>query len=195
MELDIENEYIMSPKDLCTIHFLNKILKAGVKILKIEGRARSPEYVKVVTECYDQAIKSIVENTYSTEKIDYWKERLSSVFNRGFWDGYYLGQKLGDWNNVYGSKASYKKEYVAKNLNYFTRKGIAEFLCEAGTLQVGDKIMIIGPTTGVVEYHVNEIQVDYKNVQEVRPGELFSLPVPRKVRRADKLYKLKLETT
>lgn len=195
IELDIENEYIMSPKDLCTIHFLNKILNAGVRVLKIEGRARSPEYVKVVTECYDQAIKSIVEDSYTTEKIDYWKERLSSVFNRGFWDGYYLGQKLGDWNNAYGSKASYKKEYVAKTMNYFNRKGIGEFLCESGSLHVGDKIIIIGPTTGVIECYVNEIQVDYRNVEEAKTGDLFSLPVPRKVRRADKLYKLKQEVT
>jgi putative protease len=189
-ELELNNEFIMSPKDLCTIHFINKIIDAGVKVLKIEGRARSPEYVKVVTECYNQAIHSIVEGNYNAERIDNWKTRLFTVFNRGFWDGYYLGQKLGAWSNVYGSKATQKKEYVAKSLNYFSRIGIADFLCEAGSLQVGDKVLIIGPTTGVVEYIVIEIRVDYKPVNETIAGDRFSMPVPRKIRKADKLYKM-----
>ncbi len=189
-ELDIEDEYIMSPKDLCTIHFVNKLLDAGVRVLKIEGRARSPEYVKVVCECYDQAIRSVTDGTYTQEKIDGWKNRLSSVFNRGFWDGYYLGQKLGEWSHVYGSKATQRKEYIAKCINYFPRIGVAEFLCESGNLQSGDQVLIVGPTTGVVEHEIREIRVNYSQVNLTRAGERFSIPVPRKVRRADKLYTL-----
>jgi putative protease len=189
-ELDIENEYIMSPKDLCTIHFLNKILHAGVKTLKIEGRARSPEYVKVVTECYDQAIRSVIDGTYSVEKIDRWTNRLSTIFNRGFWDGYYLGQKLGEWSHVYGSKSSQRKEYIGKCLNYFPKIGVAEFICEAGPLLQGEPVLIMGPTTGVAESTIQEIRVNYKPVEKAIAGERFSIPVPRKVRRADKLYKL-----
>ncbi len=189
-ELEIDNSYIMSPKDLCTIHFVNKILDSGVRVLKIEGRARSPEYVKVVTGCYNEAINSIIEGSYTSEKIEAWKTRLSTVFNRGFWDGYYLGQRLGEWSHVYGSKATQKKEYVAKCMNYFPKIGIAEFLCEAGTLHQGDSIFIMGPTTGVVEQEVSEIRVDYKLVDETSAGERFSIPVQRKARRADKLYKL-----
>ncbi len=189
-ELDIEDEYIMSPKDLCTIHFVNKLLDSGVRVLKIEGRARSPEYVKVVCECYDQAIRSVADGTYTQEKIDGWKHRLSSVFNRGFWDGYYLGQKLGEWSHVYGSKATQRKEYVAKCINYFPRIGVAEFLCESGSLQSGDQVLIVGPTTGVVEHEIREIRVNYSQVNLTRAGEKFSIPVPRKVRRSDKLYTL-----
>ena len=189
-ELDLDREYIMSPKDLCTIHFINKILDAGVRVLKIEGRARSPEYVKVVTECYDQAITSFIEGTYASEKIEAWKSKLSAVFNRGFWDGYYLGQKLGEWSHVYGSKATQKKEYIAKNLNYFPRIGVADFLCEAGSLRLGEKVLIIGPTTGVVEQLVNEMRIDNKQISEATAGDRFSITVPRRIRRADKLYKL-----
>jgi putative protease len=190
-ELEIDNEYIMSPKDLCTIHFINKILDSGVRVLKIEGRARSPEYVKVVTECYNEAINSITEGSYDAVKINEWKSRLATVFNRGFWDGYYLGQKLGEWSHVYGSRATTSKVYTAKCLNYFPKIGIAEFQCEAGSLQQGDQIIIIGPTTGVVELQVSEIRVDYNLVHEARKGERFSIPVGRKTRRADKLYLLK----
>jgi putative protease len=189
-ELDIDNEYIMSPKDLCTIHFINKILDAGVRVLKIEGRARSPEYVKIVTECYDQAIKSCIDCTYTSDKILKWKDRLSSVFNRGVWDGYYLGQKLGEWNDVYGSKATLRKVYIAKCYNFFSKIGVADFLCESSSLRVGDKVLIIGPTTGVIEHVINELRVNYVNVSETKPGERFSIPLPRKARRADKLYKL-----
>jgi putative protease len=190
LELDIDHEYIMSPKDLCTIHFLNKIIHAGVRVLKIEGRARSPEYVKVVSGCYNEALNSYFEGTYNAEKINAWQERLSSVFNRGFWDGYYLGQKLGEWSQGYGSRATLTKAYVAKNLNYFVKAGVAEFLCEAGTLNEGDKILIIGPFTGVIEQNVEEIRVDLIKVAAAKAGERFSIPVPRKVRRADKMYKL-----
>jgi putative protease len=181
----------MSPKDLCTIHFINKILDSGVRVLKIEGRARSPEYVKVVTECYNEAINSITEGSYDAVKINEWKSRLATVFNRGFWDGYYLGQKLGEWSHVYGSKATTRKVYTAKCLNYFPKIGIAEFQCEAGSLQQGDHIIIMGPTTGVVELQVSEIRVDFNLVHEARKGERFSIPVGRKTRRADKLYLLK----
>jgi putative protease len=189
-ELDLENEYIMSPKDLCTIHFMNKIMDAGVRVFKIEGRARSPEYVKTVTECYNEAIQSYVEGNYTKEKIAAWRERLSAVFNRGFWDGYYLGQKLGAWSDVYGSRSTQKKEYVAKAVNYFTRIGVADFLCEAGSLRKGDRVLIMGPTTGVVEHVLDEIRVDLIPVKETVSGERFSISVPRKIRRADKLYKL-----
>jgi U32 family peptidase len=188
-ELEIDNEYIMSPKDLCTIHFLNKILDAGVSVLKIEGRARSPEYVKIVAQCYSEAIESIVNHTYTDEKIEGWQQKLTSVFNRGFWNGYYLGQRLGEWSNVYGSKATKRKIYAAKCTNYFTKLSVAEFLCEADVLNVGDEVIIIGPTTGVVETSVGEIRVELKNVDQVKQGEVFSMPVPQIIRRADKLYK------
>ncbi len=194
-ELDLENEYIMSPKDLCTIHFMNKIMDAGVKVFKIEGRARSPEYVKTVTECYHEAIQSYVEGNYTKEKIAAWRERLSGVFNRGFWDGYYLGQKLGAWSDVYGSRSTQKKEYVAKAVNYFTRIGVADFLCEAGSLKKGDRVLIMGPTTGVVEHILDEIRVDLIPVKETLSGERFSIRVPRKIRRADKLYKISSGTS
>jgi putative protease len=189
-EMELDSDYIMSPKDLCTIHFINKILDAGVRVLKIEGRARSPEYVKVVTDCYNQAIHGIVAGNYTAERISEWQKRLSSVFNRGFWDGYYMGQKLGEWSNIYGSKAAFKKVYTAKCLNYFPRIGIAEFQCESGKLTTGDSIFITGPTTGVIEQDVREIRVDYHLVSEARAGEKFSTPVERKARRADKLYRL-----
>jgi putative protease len=189
-ELDLDDQFIMSPKDLCTIHFINKIIHSGVRVLKIEGRARSPEYVKTVTACYDQAIHSLIDGSYTPEKIEAWKERLSSVFNRGFWDGYYLGQKLGEWSGVYGSKATQKKEYIAKCINYFPRIGVADFLCEAGSLKIGDAILIMGPTTGVVEYTVTEMRVDLGPVTLTNAGDRFSIVVPRKIRRADKMYKL-----
>jgi putative protease len=189
-EMEVDNAYIMSPKDLCTIHFINKIIDSGVRVLKIEGRARSPEYVKVVTECYNQAINSLIDGSYGTEKIEYWKSRLNGVFNRGFWDGYYLGQRLGEWSHVYGSKATQKKVYSAKCLNYFPKIGVAEFLCESGTIKTGDSILIIGPTTGVIEQKIDEIRVDLGLVQEARAGDKFSMPVIKKSRRADKLYRL-----
>jgi putative protease len=193
-ELDIENEYILSPKDLCTIHFLDKIITAGVRVLKIEGRARSPEYVKTVTSCYDEALNSIAEGSYSAEKTEAWKEKLNSVFNRGFWEGYYLGQTTGEWSNVHGSKASKRKVYVAKNLNYFHKKGVGEFLCEADSVRVGDEVLIIGPNTGVVETVIREIHNDEGPVIEVKPGDRFAIKLPEKIRRADKLYKLVKET-
>ena len=164
-ELDIENEYIMSPKDLCTIHFLNKVLDAGVSVLKIEGRARPAEYVHTVVSCYKEAVSSIFDETYTQEKIDGWMQRLESVFNRGFWDGYYLGQRLGEWSHVYGSKATKRKIYVGKGMNYFPNIGVAEFLCEAMEIRVGDEFLITGPTTGVVQGVIEELRVDLKPVE------------------------------
>jgi putative protease len=189
-ELEIDNEYIMSPKDLSTIHFLNKIIDAGVRVLKIEGRARPPEYVDTVVSCYDEAIRSLADGSYSVEKINEWKQRLSSVFNRGFWDGYYLGQKLGEWSHIYGSQATKKKVYIGKGTNYFQKIGVAEFLIETGNLEPGDEILITGPTTGVIRQKVKEIRVDDKIVSQTVKGERFSMLVDEIVRRSDKIYKV-----
>jgi putative protease len=189
-ELNIENEYIMSPKDLCTIHFLDKIIASGVRVLKIEGRARSPEYVKTVTTCYNEAIHAIIGNNYNHEKINDWKNRLNTVFNRGFWDGYYLGQKLGEWSCVYGSEGLKRKHYVAKNLNYYHKLSVGEFLCEAEHVKIGDEILIIGPNTGVIETKISELHGDNGPIIEAKPGDRFSIPLKRKVRKADKLYKM-----
>jgi len=189
-ELDIDNEYIMSPKDLCTIHFLDRILGSGVKVMKIEGRARSPEYVKTVTSCYNEAICDIINGVYTAEKAEILTDRLKTVFNRGFWDGYYLGKKLGEWSEVHGSKALKRKVYVAKNLNYYHKLGVGEFLCEAESLKAGDEIIIIGPNTGVIETEITEMHNDNGPVTSVYPGERFSIPLEKKVRRADRLYKM-----
>lgn len=194
IELDIENEYIMSPKDLCTIGFVNKMADAGVRVFKIEGRARSAEYVRTVCECYDEAICSYLDDTYTADKIERWKERLSTVFNRGFWDGYYLGQRLGEWSEVYGSKATKRKICIGKVTNYFTNLQVGEFKIESYDLHAGDEILITGTTTGVIQMNVLEIRVDMKPVENVGKGVLFSMPVPEKVRRGDKLYKL-VDTT
>ena len=188
-ELEVDNEYIMSPKDLCTIHFMNKLLDAGVRIFKIEGRARPPEYVYTVVSCYNEAIDAILEGSYTSDKIADWRERLSGVFNRGFWDGYYLGQKLGEWSEVYGSKAKKRKIYIAKGMNYFSKLKVAEFLCEAGKLRIGDEIIIMGPTTGIIKSRVHEIRVNFKKVDETVQGERFSIPMEQIIRRSDKLYK------
>ena len=190
VELDIDNEYIMSPKDLKTIHFLNKLLDAGVSILKIEGRARSAEYVKTVTSCYNEAIHAYVEGAFTKEKIEEWNGRLGSVFNRGFWDGYYLGQRLGEWSEVYGSKATHRKVYVGKGTNYFDRVRVAEVAIETGSLRFGDSILIIGPTTGVIETSIKELRVNEMNVDIASKGERCSFPVDQVVRRSDKVYKL-----
>jgi putative protease len=190
VELDIDNEQIMSPKDLKTIHFLNKILDAGVTVLKIEGRARSAEYVKTVTSCYHEAIQAYVDGSYDMERIGEWDTRLAKVFNRGFWDGYYLGQRLGEWTSSYGSEATYTKIYVGKGTNYFDRIGIAEISIENGTLEVGDQILIIGPTTGVIETTVNELRVDETSCRMAHKGDRCSMPVSQVVRRSDKVYKL-----
>ena len=192
IQIKVDNKYLMSPKDLKTIHFLNKVLESGVEVLKIEGRARGPEYVKTVVECYSEACKSISDGTYGDEKIAVWDEKLSKVFNRGFWNGYYLGERLGEWSHHYGSVAKEHKEYAAKTMGYFSRIGIGDFLCEAQELHKGDKIMIIGPTTGVIEQILDEIQVDYQVVETVHKGERFSIPVSSKIRPSDKVFKLVL---
>jgi putative protease len=189
-ELEIDNEYIMSPKDLCTISFLDRLVNAGVRVLKIEGRARSAEYVKTVSQCYHEAALAYCNNEYSQEKIDNWMARLSTVYNRGFWDGYYLGRRLGEWSKIYGSKATKKKVYIGKGMNYFSNLGVAEFLIETGTLSIGDDIIVMGPTTGVYEAKIEELRVDLKQVNEAVKGERFSIPVTTQIRRSDKLYKL-----
>lgn len=188
-ELDIENEYIMSPKDLCTIGFVNKLLDAGVRVLKIEGRARSPEYVKTVVSSYNEAVEAVISGSYDETLIARLRDRLSTVFNRGFWDGYYLGQRLGEWSHKYGSGASRKKVYLGKISNYFTRLRVAEIKLEAGDLRKGDDILIIGPTTGVIEYRVHEIRVDNSVTVRSRKGETCSIPVNDFLRRSDKVYK------
>ena len=191
-ELEVDNEYIMSPKDLLTIGFVDKILDAGVTVLKIEGRARPAEYVKIVSECYSEAVEAVIDESYGIEKIKAWETRLSSVFNRGFWDGYYLGRKIGEWSKEYGSKATKQKFYIGKGSNYFSKIGVAEFQLQAGELAVGDEILITGPTTGVVELTVSEIRVDMKPIEKAVKGQTISIPVPSQVRRSDKLYKMKL---
>lgn len=190
IELDIENQYIMSPKDLKTIHFMNKMMDAGVRVFKIEGRARGPEYVRIVTECYKEAVRAYCDGTFSEAKIAVWNERLRSVFNRGFWDGYYLGQRLGEWSSKYGSGATKKKVYVAKGIKYFDKLGVAEFEMESGMLQVGDEILITGPTTGALMQTIDEIRVALKPVQKTVKGERFSIRTDTKIRPSDRLYKM-----
>ncbi len=188
-QLEIDNEYIMSPKDLCTIGFIDKMLDAGVRILKIEGRARSPEYVKTVTTCYNEAVNAVIDGNYSNERINEWRDRLATVFNRGFWDGYYLGQKLGEWNSKYGSSASRRKVYLGRVTNYFTKINVAELKLENGDLKSGDNILIIGPSTGVVEIFAGEIWVDLKVTEIALKGEFCSIKVSDYLRRSDKVYK------
>ncbi|MDP2238067.1 MAG: peptidase U32 family protein [Bacteroidales bacterium] len=190
VEMDIENEYIMSPKDLNTINFLDRILDAGVSVLKIEGRGRSPEYVKVVTAVYREAVEAVQNGTFDAEKVEKWNERLSSVYNRGFWDGYYLGRKTGEWTENYGSQATQKKVYVGKINNYFNKLHVAEIKMETQSLNVGDSILVIGPTTGVFEDVVSEIRVDLQSVKTTIKGENCSIPAKEILRRGDKVYKL-----
>ncbi|MFW5773994.1 MAG: peptidase U32 family protein [Tangfeifania sp.] len=189
-ELEIDNEYIMSPKDLKTIHFLNKVLDAGISVLKIEGRARSPEYVKTTAECYSEAAKAWQEGTFTEEKVNDWNKRLATVFNRGFWDGYYLGQRLGEWSANYGSQATQRKLYLGKCTNYFTNIRVAEFKLETSSLKTGDEVIITGPTTGVVQTKVEEIRFDMEPVEEGLKGQHISVPVDTKLRRSDKLFKV-----
>lgn len=188
-ELNVDNKYIMSPKDLKTIHFLNKMIDAGVEVFKIEGRARGPEYVATAVRCYSQAIEAIAAGEFTDEKIAAWDTELSKIFNRGFWDGYYLGQRLGEWSSKYGSSATRVKHYVAKGVKYFSRLGVGEFIMEAGELHVGDEIIITGPTTGAMMITVEDIQVDCRSVEKAVKGDAFSIPVPAKVRPSDRLYR------
>lgn len=188
-ELAIDNKYIMSPKDLKTIHFLNKMIDAGVRVFKIEGRARGAEYVRIAVECYNEAINAVIDGTYTEEAVARWDDRLGQIFNRGFWDGYYLGQRLGEWSMKYGSSATRTKVYAAKGVRYFSNIGVAEFLMEAGELHVGDEIVITGPTTGAVIMTVDEIRVDLRPVEKAVKGDSFSIKVDKKIRPSDKLYK------
>ena len=188
-ELMIDNKYIMSPKDLKTIHFMNKMIDAGVRVFKIEGRARGPEYVHVVAKCYKEALTSVLDGTFTDEKIDAWNNKLKAVFNRGFWDGYYLGQRLGEWTKNYGSAATERKIYVGKGVKYFSNIGVAEFLVEAAEISVGDKLLVTGPTTGAVFLTLEEARVELKPVQTVHKGEHFSVKM-EKIRPSDKLFKL-----
>ncbi len=187
-ELEVENKYIMSPKDLKTIHFLNKMIDAGVRVFKIEGRARGPEYVKLTVEAYSQAIEAICDGTYSEEKIAVWDESLARVFNRGFWDGYYMGQRLGEWSSKYGSSATKVKRYIAKGVRHYPKLGVGEFRMEAGELRPGDEVVITGPDTGAIIMKVDELRLEYDPVPVVRKGQSFSLKVPRKIRPSDRMY-------
>jgi len=189
-QLEIDNEYIMSPKDLCTIDFLDQILDTGVRVLKLEGRARSPEYVKTVTRCYREAVDSWKQGNYTAERVEEWKKQLETVYNRGFWDGYYLGRRLGEWSDSYGSEATKRKVYIGKNVNYFAHPKVAEFRMDAGKLSVGDEIIITGPTTGVVGSTIKELRVDGQPADKAQKGDLITFPIDDTIRGADRLYKM-----
>lgn len=188
MKLEVDNKYIMSPKDLCTIEFIDKILEAGVSVFKIEGRARSAEYVKTVVAAYKKGAQAAVDGSFTPELVQSLKTELSKVFNRGFWDGYYQGARLGQWSEVYGNKATQKKTYVGRITNYFSNLGVAEVTVETGSIAVGDQILIIGPTTGVEELTVPEIRVALEPVEKAEKGTVCSIPFPRKLRRSDKVF-------
>jgi len=190
IEFAIDNEYIMSAKDLCTIDFLNKILDAGVEVLKIEGRGRSADYVYTTARCYREAADAILTGAYTKEKIESWKVQLTTVFNRGFWDGYYLGRKMGEWSKTYGSQATKQKIYIGRGVKYFKKIKVAEFQMETHSLKQGDEIFVTGPTTGFIQTTATELRVDDKQVGEVKKGDLFSLPLDEVVRPSDKLYKV-----
>ncbi len=187
-ELEVDNKFIMSPKDLKTIHFLNRMVEAGVRVFKIEGRARGPEYVREAVECYSEALTAVCDGTFSEEMVAGWDARLERIFNRGFWNGYYLGQRLGEWSAKYGSSATRTKVYVAKAIRHFTKIGIGEFQMEAGELRPGDEVVVTGPTTGALIFNVEELRVDLRPVEVIRKGDRFSMPVPDKVRASDRLY-------
>ena len=189
-QLDIDNKYIMSPKDLKTVRFIDRMMRAGVRVFKIEGRARGPEYVYTVVDCYKEAIQSVLDGTFTEEKKDQWDKRLATVFNRGFWDGYYLGQKMGEWNKHYGSVATERKVYVGRGVKYFSRLGVAEFTCEASEFSVGDKMLITGPTTGVMYVTADEIHDDHGAVTTAQKGTRVSIKVTGKIRPSDKLFKI-----
>jgi putative protease len=190
-EIELDNEYMMSPKDLCTIGFLDQIVDAGVKVLKIEGRGRAPEYVATTIKCYREAIDSIAEGSYTPDKVEAWMERLKTVYNRGFWDGYYLGQKLGEWSKANGSQATQKKVFIGKGRSYFNKINVGEFSIDAFEVAVGDKVLVTGPTTGAREFVVKEIRTDDGTiVEKACKGTIISIPVDFKVRPSDKLYKL-----
>ena len=187
--LNVDNKYIMSPKDLKTIHFLDRMIDAGVSVFKIEGRARGPEYVSTAVRCYSEALDSVCDGSFNTEKIAAWDEQLRKIFNRDFWNGYYLGQRLGEWSSKYGSSATRVKQYAAKGVKYYSRLGVGEFFMEAGELHVGDEVVITGPTTGALMITVDDIQVGCKSVEKAVKGDAFSIPVPSKIRPSDRLYR------
>lgn len=188
-KLNVDNKYIMSPKDLKTIHFLDRLVDAGVRVLKIEGRARGPEYVYTAVKCYSEALEAICNGTYNAEAVAHWDEELAKIFNRGFWDGYYLGQRLGEWSGKYGSSATRTKQYVAKGVKWFSKLGVGEFIMEGAELRVGDEVVITGPTTGALIITVDDIRVDGKSVDRAVKGDSFSIAVPSKIRPADRLYR------
>ncbi len=192
IKFEIDQEYIMSPEDLKTVDFIDKMLYAGVRVLKVEGRGRNPEYVKIVTQVYREAVNAYFAGEFTKENIKRWNARLASVYNRGFWDGYYLGRKMGEWTEIYGSQATQKKKYVGKVTNYFSKLGVAEIKLEAHELNVGDKFYIQGETTGVYEGEIDEMRLDLEPVNRVKKGELFSIKTNEVVRRNDKLYKIEL---
>lgn len=189
-ELEIDNEYIMSAKDLCTIDFLDKVIDAGVRILKIEGRGRSADYVHETVSCYREAADAVTDGSFSPGKVAAWKERLSTVFNRGFWDGYYMGRKMGEWSNTYGSTATERKIFIGRGVKYFNKAKAGEFHLETGELATGDTIMVTGPSTGVIKMKVSELREADAAVDSVRKGSSFSIPVAEKIRPSDKLYKI-----
>ncbi|MDD6863555.1 MAG: U32 family peptidase [Prevotella sp.] len=189
-ELEIDNKYVMSPKDLKTIRFIDRLMNAGVRVFKIEGRARGPEYVYTVVKCYKEAIQSVIDGTFTEEKKDVWDERLATVFNRGFWDGYYQGQTIGEWNKHYGSCATERKVYIGRGVKYFSKLGVAEFTVDAADFKLGDKLLITGPTTGVIYLDATEIRLELEPVDKAPKGTHVSIPVPEKIRPSDKLFKL-----
>ena len=190
-QLEIDNKYIMSPKDLKTVRFIDRLMHAGVRVYKIEGRARGPEYVYTVVKCYKEAIQAVLDGTFTEERKDEWDERLARVFNRGFWDGYYQGQLMGEWNKTYGSNATERKVYVGKATKYYSKLGVGEFAVEATTFKLGDKLLVTGPTTGVMYLTATEIHDNDGNpVSEAPQGQRIAIPVTAKVRPSDKLFKL-----
>jgi putative protease len=189
-QIEVDNKYLMSPKDLKTVRFIDRMMHSGVRVFKIEGRARGPEYVYEVVRCYKEAIQSVLDGTFTEEKKDHWDERLATVFNRGFWDGYYQGQKMGEWNSNYGSNATVRKQLVGKVIKFYSRLSVAEVSVEAAEISVGDSLLITGPTTGVMYIDASEIRYDLKPVETARQGWRVSIPVSGKVRPNDKLFKL-----
>ena len=189
-QLEIDNKYIMSPKDLKTVRFIDRMMESGVRVFKIEGRARGPEYVYTVVRTYKEAIRSVVEGTFTDEKKDEWDRQLATVFNRGFWDGYYQGQTLGEWNKNYGSNATERKVYIGKGVKYFSKLGVAEFTVEAADFKLGDKLLVTGPTTGVMYLEAKEIRLELDPVDYAPKGTHVSIPVPGKIRQSDKLFKI-----
>ena len=189
-ELEIDNKYVMSPKDLKTIRFIDRLMNAGVRVFKIEGRARGPEYVYTVVKCYKEAIQSVIDGSFTEEKKNQWDERLATVFNRGFWDGYYQGQLMGEWNKHYGSCATERKVYIGRGVKYFSKLGVAEFTVDAADFKLGDKLLVTGPTTGVMYIDATEIRLELEPVETAPKGTHVSIPVPGKIRPSDKLFKL-----